>query len=97
MAIVISEEGKDKGMLMNFLIWLVIVAIIAAAAYYIFFKKPTLIEIAAPANFRSTEKLLNIDLSPEDVVNDPRFQALKPYITPSIPRDMGKLNPFLGQ
>lgn len=95
MAIVVEREERSNSKVVKGVIWGMIVLIIAAAIYYIFFKRPELVEIPVPQNFKSTEELSKVRLSPEEVVTNPAFQLLRPYITPLVPPPSGKANPFL--
>ena len=95
MAIVIEEERKSSSGLITILIWIVIFGVIAAAVYYIFFTKPQLVEISVPANFENTDQLSKVKLTPEDIINNPDFVALKPYITLPPAEKLGRANPFM--
>jgi flagellar basal body-associated protein FliL len=96
MAIVVEEEQKKPSSLITILIWIVIFGVITAAAYYVFFRKPELIERSLPVNFQSIDELGKIKLTPEDIINNPDFVALKTYISLPAPDNVGKTNPFLG-
>ena len=80
---------------MGIVVWLVILASVGASVYYVFFKRPELVEIATPANLRSTEELSKIKLSPEEIVSNPNFQVLKSYAVPLSVVGGGRANPFL--
>lgn len=81
---------------MGFLAWVVAIAILGTGLYYLFFKKPELIAVVAPGNFKDTQEISKINLDPGQVVGNPRFQALKPRVTPLPPPTPGRPNPFLG-
>jgi hypothetical protein len=94
MAIVIEEE-KNQNNIIAIAMYLVFLVIIGAVLYYIFFKQPTLIEVAVPESFENTAQLSRIELNPRDVVADEKFQSLKQYVTPPSPGNVGRANPFI--
>ncbi|MBI5220801.1 MAG: hypothetical protein HY978_03115 [Candidatus Liptonbacteria bacterium] len=96
MAIVIEEERKPLAGLFALLVWLAILAAVAAAVYYLFFKRPDLIvDIPVPANFRNTQELSQINLSPDSIFKNPTYQALqKDVILTPVASSTGKANPF---
>ena len=93
MAIIVEEE-KNKGGIVRILMWVVILGIVGFAGYYIFFAKPQLVEIEAPANFKGINPLSEIQLNPQEVIQGRSFQALKNYVSPPQPGNAGKSNPF---
>src|SRR3989344_3072701 len=97
MAIIIEEEKKQYSHLSSMIVWVTVVAIILLAVYYVFFKRPDIIEISAPADFKEIEGILEIGVAPEEVVQSPAFQGLKLYTSPLVPSTQGKSNPFLGK
>lgn len=94
MAIVVEEDRSRTGGLIVVLVWLVIFGVIAAGTYYVFFKKPELIELKVPATFEDTARLSKITLTPEEIVNNPVFSVLKPYVSLPEPAAVGRENPF---
>ena len=97
MAIVV-EEGKKSGIL-RIVGWISIILILCAAVYYVFFAAPEVVVIPTPANFQYVAPLAQVTLHPEDVLNSPGFQALKPpsfaLPTPKGPAAVGRTNPLL--
>lgn len=97
MAILIDEEKKSGIGILSVLTWVLIIGAIGGAVYYVFFAQPQIVsQITAPANFQNTQQLLNLGVSPKDVIESPAFQSLKQYITPLQPAAGGRANPFLG-
>ena len=96
MAIVVEERKNPAGGIVNFLIWLFILGSVASAVYYIFFASPELVEVVAPHGFQATEQVAKIELNPQEVLDDPRFQALQQRVTPPSLGAFGRPNPFLG-
>ena len=94
MAIIIEEKRDAKGVL-NWLVWVAILAIITSAIYYIFFKKPELIEFTSSSSFKNIQELSKININSGQLVNNSQFQALKQYITVTEPQNLGRTNPFL--
>jgi len=96
MAIVVEEERKSSaGGLITFLMWAVIFVIVVATVYYVFFKKPdTIPNLVTPANFKNTQRLSQITL-PSDVLDQPAFKNLRPYVTPVFSSNVGKTDPFI--
>ena len=95
MAIVI-EEKRNQGGLTAFLIWLVVLGVVAATVYFVFFKNPGLVEFTGSSSFKNVQQLSKISIKPDQLLNNPRFQALKQYVTVSPPQNPGRSNPFLG-
>jgi hypothetical protein len=95
MAIVV-ENRRNRGGVVAFAVWFVLIVIVVAGAYYVFFKKPELIPVAAPAGFEEAQRISKIRLNPQEVLDNPKFRALRSYITPSRAASFGKANPFLG-
>lgn len=97
MAIVIEErKTSNASALVNFFLWLFVLGIIGAAAYYIFFAQPQLVEFAAPRGFEGAQQISQIQVSVDEVMQDPRFTSLKQYVTIPEGGSFGKPNPFLG-
>lgn len=92
---IIVEEKRNRGGLVNFLIWIVILAVIAASVYYIFFKNPDLIEFTASPSFRNLQQLSQISINPGELINNPQFQTLKQYVTVTPSQSIGRSNPFV--
>ena len=95
MAIIVEEKRDTKGVL-NWLVWVAILAIITSPIYYIFFKKPELIEFTSSSSFKNIQELSRINIDSGQLVNSPQFQALKQYVTVAEPQNLGRTNPFLG-
>ena len=97
MAIVIEEEkSRSSGAWVALLMWIVFFVALAAGFYYVFVKKPDLILIPTPTEFRNTEQLSKLELKPGDVLENPEFQNLKNWIKPVDIGTTGRANPFLG-
>lgn len=95
MAIVV-EQRRNHGGIVAFLIWLVLLAIIGGGAYYVFFKRPEVVPVPAPAALEEAKEISKIRFNPQEVLENPKFKALRNYITPSEAKTYGKANPFLG-
>lgn len=96
MAIVVEEEKRSSLNIIGVMMWGLVIVAIGLAAYYLFFKRPELIPITVPANFQNAESLSNIQLNPEEVLENSTFKALKTLVNPVKPEGVGKANPFLG-
>lgn len=94
MAIVV-EEKRNRGSLINLLIWIIVLAVISVSVYYIFFKNPDLVEFTASSSFKNIQQLSKITVDPQGLVGNPQFQALKQYVTMTPPQNLGRSNPFL--
>ena len=95
MAIVV-EEKKGRVGIVNFLIWIGVVATIGVSVYYIFFKNPALVEFTASPSFKNVQQLSRISINPQELLNNAEFQALKQYVTLTPLQNLGRSNPFLG-
>ncbi len=95
MAIIIEEKTNGNG-LVNFISWLVILAIIGAGVYYIFFKQPEFVEFTVSTSFKNIQQLSQISINSDQLTNNEQFKSLKPYITIPSPQNIGRTNPFLG-
>lgn len=93
---IIFEEKTNKSSILNFLVWVAVLAIVAAGVYYVFFKKPELAEFTSSASFKNIQQLSKITINSTELLNNPRFNSLKKYITVSPLQTTGKTNPFLG-
>lgn len=96
MAIVVEEERHSSVNIIGAMMWGLVLVAIGLSAYYLFFKRPELIPITVPANFENAESLSNIQLNPEEVLDNPTFKALKTLVNPVKPEGVGKTNPLLG-
>ncbi|MFH1346883.1 MAG: hypothetical protein ABIH10_01385 [Spirochaetota bacterium] len=94
MAIIIEEEKRKINWFPLILI-ISITGIVIILAYYLFFAQTPLIEKVIPQSIQSLKDLSGIKLSPEDVINNPKFQILRQYINPVESGPAGKSNPFL--
>ncbi len=98
MAIIVEEE-KNSVNIIRIAAWGTIAIVICVAAYYIFFAAPDLVVISPPAGFEDIEPVSQFKLQPEDVLNSPDYQALKPpsfpLPTPTGPAAVGRTNPFI--
>ena len=94
MAIVV-EEKRNPGSIINFLIWIAVLATAGASVYYIFFKNPELVEFTASSSFKNLQQLSKISINPQELINNAEFQALKRYVTVTPPQNFGRSNPFL--
>lgn len=97
MAIVIEEEKQaSSGAWVAVLLWMVFIVALAAGFYYVFVKKPDLVPIATPADFKSTEQISKLPLDPGKVTESPQFKSLKIQINETEIGNTGRNNPFLG-
>lgn len=97
MAIVIEEEQRSSSVnIVSLVIWIFALAALGLAAYYLFFKRPELIPITVPQNFKNTEELSNIELRAEDILSNLEFKNLQNHVTPLQPGSVGRSNPLLG-
>lgn len=101
MAIII-EEGKRSNvlwMILRILGWFAILAVIGVAVYYIFFAAPPFFTVTAPAGLQNIQSLSQATLQPNDVLQNPVYQSLKPSSipapSPSGPATVGRTNPFV--
>lgn len=94
MAIVIEEQKPPKN-------WGTVIAISAviilifAGVYFLFFKKPILIEMVAPASLEKTKKLSQLKFDPAGIQNNEVFKSLRQYTTLPTAGELGRNNPFL--
>lgn len=96
MAIVIEEEKKSSSLRIgNVLSWVFIVAVLAAAVYYLFFRRPELVPVTAPASLKNAEELSRVNVQPEEVLENERFKILKAWVPPPTTTGAGRGNPFL--
>jgi hypothetical protein len=95
MAIIIEEQKRRINWFALALI-VFVVAIIGAAIYYLFFASTPLVERVVPPRLQSLQELSLIELQPEKVISDSRFQILKQYVDPiEVPTSsIGKTDPF---
>lgn len=96
MAIIIEQERTNRSGAFGFLVWIVMLTILGTGLYYLFFKKPDLVEVVAPGNFKDTQEISKITLDPGEVAGNPRFQALQQRVAPAPLPIPGRPNPFLG-
>ncbi len=94
MAIIIEEE-RNKMSPITLLTWGVVLVIIVVTVYYVFFKKPQTVEIIAPPDFQNTQQISKINLDPEVIIEHPGFKSRTTYVTPPVPGNLGRSNPFL--
>ena len=94
MAILVSEEGIKKIGVLTITIWVLILVVIGVAVYYIFFKEPSLVEVASPSSYQNIDPLASVALNPQEVAND-IDKTLKQYVPPPSPATVGRDNPFL--
>ena len=99
MAILI-EEKRNKINFPRLIGWLVVIGILGAAIYYLFFVAPPSLVIIVPSEeLRNIAPISQTTLHPEDVLNSPGFQALKPPTfslpSPQGPAAVGRTNPFV--
>lgn len=95
MAIVVEEE-KSKSNIVSILMWLVIIGVVIYLAYYLFFAHPEKIDLNLPVSVSSTTELVNISISPDQVLGSDKFKALTPSEPASSTAMTGKTNPFMG-
>lgn len=94
MAIIVEEE-RSRPSIIAVLMWLMVLIIVAVAVYYIFFVQPQVVDIGVPSNFQNIDPLAEINLNPEDVIGSSGFQSMKQYVTPPVPGNAGRANPFV--
>jgi len=99
MAIIVEEGKSNSGNIIRIAGWIGILGILGVAIYYIFFAAPELVIITPPVSLQEVTPLAGVTLHPEDVLNSPSFQALKPpsfpLPTPQGPASVGRQDPFL--
>lgn len=98
MAIIIQQEGKKTN-------WIAIGGIslffgfLVVTTYYLFFSPTPLIEKIAPPELEKVSKIseeVRIDAKAiREVLDNPVYKALKPYVSPPAPGANGRTNPFL--
>jgi len=93
MAIIIEEE-KRRINWFALILAASFIGITIALTYYLFFAPTPLIEKVIPQSIQSLKDLSGIKLSPEDVINNSKFQILRQYINPAESGSVGKNNPF---
>lgn len=96
MAILIQEERTNTSGMVSVVVWMIILMVIVAAVYYVFFKNPEIIATRTPSGFENTAELSKIQIEPNEVLSNPRFGELRPYVEPLVPKASGRANPFLG-
>ena len=99
MAIIIEEE-KNRSGLFRMIGWLVAFCIVAASIYYIFFAAPQLAIIEPSGNLTAIAPILDNHIDPNQILQSPAFQALKPSPVPEVPTSTGttggaRTNPFI--
>ncbi|MGC9598804.1 MAG: hypothetical protein ABSE18_00235 [Minisyncoccia bacterium] len=94
MAVIIEEEKKSRVNLMSFLGWFAFLVVVGVAVYYVFFAEPGLVVISPPASLQNITPISQATLRPQDVLNSPAFQALKP---PSFPLPGPQTSPATGR
>ena len=94
MAIVIEEE-KNGVSIVRIIVWFTPIVIFGVVVYYIFFAKPQLVDVAAPSTFQSVDRLAEINLNPEEIVNSSAFRSLRQNVSVPLPGNAGRANPFL--
>ena len=92
---IIVEEPKNQSSLVAIVTWGIFFIVIATATYYLFFEQPRLIELSTPTNLENASSLAKLDLNPQDLVQNPSFQALVSTPIPSSTAPIGRANPFL--
>jgi len=94
MAIVI-EENKSPRKWGTIIGVIIVVILVFSGVYLLFFKKPVLIEMAIPAPAQKTQELSQLNFNPQDIQNNPVFQALRQFAPSSTAGELGRSNPFL--
>jgi hypothetical protein len=96
MAIIVNDNNKRGGNLINLFIWVIILGVILFSTYLIFFKQPEIADIVIPSKdtFDNIDRLSKITLNP-DIIKNPAFEALTTYINLPESGRAGRLNPFL--
>ncbi len=97
MAIIIEQEGKKTN-------WLVIAGIalififLLVMTYYLFFSPTPLIEKIVPPELQRASELSEITIdakSIREVLDQPVYKTLKPYVSTPAQGSFGRTNPFL--
>ena len=91
---ILVEENKSFNWKMLAIV-AAIILVISGVIYFLFFAPVPGIEIIAPASVNSTSELSTIEFSPENVVNDEKFRALRRYIGQATVGQIGRVNPFI--
>lgn len=96
MAIVIEEEkNNNKANPWTIATWGLVLIVVLVAVYYVF-RSPELIETSIPPHLQTTKQISEeIQLNPETIVNSKKFSGRKSYVTPPIPGNLGRINPFV--
>lgn len=95
MAIVVQEEKTEYTQPTGLIVWGLIIVLVIAGVYYIFFKRPDLADFAIPAEFEQARQISELQLSPQDVIDNPQFQALEVHVIEPLTASSGRVNPFL--
>lgn len=94
MAILVEQEKKPVNWIGGFTVLFIVVALFVFA-YLLFFKKPEVLDKVTPKNLENINKISEITIDPEGVINSPAFQGLKTYASPiTVTETSGRENPF---
>jgi hypothetical protein len=95
MAIVVEDNRQSSTGVLGVFIWVVLLCVVGAAVYYVFFKKPELITVAPPKNFKEAQDVAKIQLDAAPVVRKLNLPYFDSHITIPPAAPAGRSNPFL--
>jgi hypothetical protein len=93
MAIIIPRETRA----INWFavgVFVFLLLVIAGGGYFLFFAPTPGIELIAPIELQSAERLSAVKLDSAAIVNDPVLKTLRQYGTPPLTQTSGRRNPF---
>ncbi len=95
MAIAVEEEKKRINWVFIFSILIILFAI-GATVFYLFFINPEQVEVFISPQLKSLTQFEQINFTPNDLLNNANFKALKSYVEFVLPskESIGKSNPF---
>jgi hypothetical protein len=99
MAIIVDEEKKPTH-IFAILGWLGFLVVATVAVYYIFFAAPQAAVLPTTGSLSALAPLASSTIQPQDVINEPAFQAILKGTTiqppsPTGPASVKRANPFL--
>ena len=96
MAIVIEEERNNKINIWTILMWALILCLVLFAVYYVF-RRPSFIEVSVPEQLQTIRRISDerVQLNPDTIINDEKFKFRKPFVTPPVSGNLGRINPFV--
>lgn len=91
---IIVEQQQRKINWFAIVIFVFLLAVIFGGGYFLFFAPTPGIEIIAPTDLASAEKLSELTLDPSQVINNPALKGLRQQGTVPSTGTLGKQNPF---